>query len=95
MRKPGVLLRLDRLQYARHPDVGARPAPLLCAPVCSVQVAFIHVLSSRIHTPQLPPCAPAPFSAINTKPRADVWLAGRIILQLSSLSGIYMFWEGN
>jgi hypothetical protein len=37
------------------------------------------------------PCAPAPFSAINTKPRAVVWLAGRIILQLSSLSGIYIF----
>jgi hypothetical protein len=89
MREPSLecCCACDRLQNACHPDAGAPPAPLLCAPVCTVQVAFIQVLSS----PQLPPCAPAPFSAINTKPRADVWLAGRIILQLSSLSGIYMF----
>jgi hypothetical protein len=69
---------------------GAPPALLLCAPEGPCRWfswAFIDGLSS----PQIPPCAPAPFSAINTKPRADVWLAGRIILQLSSLSGIYMF----
>ena len=60
MRKPGVLLRLDRLQYACHPDVGARPAPFA---VCSgmqragcFHVLSSIVLSSHIYTLQLPPC---------------------------------------
>jgi len=68
MRKPGVLLRLDRLQYACHPDVGARPAPLLCAPVCSVQVAFMcfHPLS---FLPTSTPCNyPPATSPLRSRP---------------------------